>query len=253
MLEIEDLRVVFETTVAVDDFHMHLEEGRHVTLLGANGAGKSSVLRAISGLVRYSGRIRFLGEDITGRSADEIARRGLIHVPEGRRVFPTLSVEENLMLGTAARGRRSVGEYSLSDVYDLFPQLGTMAKRSGWALSGGEQQMLAVGRALLGAPQLLMLDEPSLGLAPVVVDTVFSALRQIEASTTVLVVEQNTNLALDFCHHGYVLNTGKVVLDASAAELSQRRDLIDAYLGISSSDDEEGSEHASPDQIEEMR
>lgn len=238
MLEIRDLQVTYDTTVAVDQLDLNVRESQRIALLGANGAGKTSVLNAISGLAPATGTIRFLGEDIRGLPADAIARRGLLHVPEGRHVFPTLTVDENLLTGRVARGRRGPGQYSRDDVYSLFPALQPLSNRPGWALSGGEQQMVAIGRALLGSPRLLVLDEPSLGLAPIVVDAVFAALREIDRATSLLVIEQNTSLALDFCEYAYVLRDGSVCLQGEAGELAERRELIDAYLGISAVDEE---------------
>jgi branched-chain amino acid transport system ATP-binding protein len=230
MLELRGVTIRYGTTEAVGGVDLDVRDQEAVALLGPNGAGKTSMLRAISQLVAYTGTIRFDGADLRGRTPTDVARMGLIHVPEGRRVFPTLTVHENLLSGlTAAAGRR--GAHSIDDVYDLFPQLATIRNRDGYALSGGEQQMVAVGRALVGAPRLLLLDEPSLGLAPVMVDAVFGALDQIVGQTPILLVEQNTSVALRTCGRTYVLVTGRIQLSSSSADLADREALLASYLG----------------------
>ena len=204
-----------------------------VALLGPNGAGKTSTLHAITALTPYGGSITFEGDEVAKLGTEACARRGLIHVPEGRHVFPTLTVHENLQVGTtAARGRKP--DYGLSEVYDLFPALPGLRHREGWALSGGEQQIVAIGRALVAAPRLLLLDEPSLGLAPIVVKAVFTALREVSARTPVLIVEQNTTQALSICSRAAALVGGKAVLSGSADEMSDRGALLDSYLGQTS-------------------
>jgi branched-chain amino acid transport system ATP-binding protein len=200
------------------------------TLLGPNGAGKTSILRAISQLVPYSGTVTFDGQDLGGKDPDFVARLGVIHVPEGRRVFGSLNVHENLQMGTTARAGRTP-TYSTDDVYDLFPALAGMRKRGAFALSGGEQQMLAVGRALLGAPRLLLLDEPSLGLAPLIALSVFDVLETVAQSTPVLLVEQDTSVALRISNRAYVLSHGAVALSGESAELRDREALLSSYLG----------------------
>lgn len=230
MLEVRGLTVRYGAILAVDKIDLQVDTGRCIGLLGANGAGKSSTLRALSGLVPSEGEIRFDGEVLHDRHADVIARKGLIHVPEGRHVVPTLSVHENLLVGETARGKRTA-TFGIDDVYDLFPLLAPLRDRSGWMLSGGEQQMVAVGRALVAGPKLLMLDEPSLGLAPIVIEAMFGAFQQICERTSVLLVEQNTALALDICSHAQVMNGGRVVMAGPAAELRSRRDLVDSFLG----------------------
>lgn len=237
MLEIRGLTVRYGTTLAVDNLELDIDEGERVALLGANGAGKSSTLRAISHLVDFDGTVRFLGVDVRGRTPDQLAREGLIHLPEGRRIFSNLSVEENLLVGTIAHRRDRKSPFDIGAVFDLFPALGELKARPGWTLSGGQQQMLAIGRAVLGAPRLLMLDEPSLGLAPSVVDTVYLALREIVQHTTVLVVEQSTSTALDFADRAIVLNMGAIAMTGAAEELQGRRELVDAYLGIKAVDE----------------
>jgi branched-chain amino acid transport system ATP-binding protein len=189
-------------------------------------------LRAISGLVDYRGSIEFDGVPLHKMTPEKIARAGLVHIPEGRRVFPALSVHENLQVGTISRNGRS-GGYSFDDVYDLFPALRPISSRAGWALSGGEQQMVAIGRGLVAAPRQLLLDEPSLGLAPIVVKSVFAALREVSARTPILLVEQNAVASIELCQRGYVLVDGRVVMQGTSAELGSREALIERYLGQS--------------------
>ena len=229
MLEIRDLIVRYGAVEAVRGIDVTVGSGDVVALLGPNGAGKTSTLRASTGLVRYGGSVTFEGAEVSRLGPEGCAKRGLIHVPEGRHVFPTLSVHENLQVGrTAARGRAG---YSFDDVYDLFPALTQLRDRNGWALSGGEQQMVAIGRALVAAPRLLLLDEPSLGLAPIVTKAVFAALREIRTTTPLLIVEQNTTQALLLCDRAAALAQGRIVLEGSAAEMSDRSALLDSYLG----------------------
>jgi branched-chain amino acid transport system ATP-binding protein len=232
VLDVRDLTVHYGHVVAVDGLSLHVGIGEAVALLGANGAGKTSTLHAISGLVTSTGSVSFQGQAINRRRPEAIARVGLVHVPEGRRVFPNLNVHENLQVGRTAKSGRTDG-FSLDDVYDLFPALGPLRRRGGWALSGGEQQMVAIGRALVGAPQLLLLDEPSLGLAPAVVRSVFEALTEVVSRVPILLVEQNTSLALELCHRAYVLAKGSVALEGTAAELDDRQAMLDSYLGRS--------------------
>ncbi|HEY8528012.1 MAG TPA: ABC transporter ATP-binding protein [Acidimicrobiales bacterium] len=230
MLEIRGASVSYGAVRAVSDLDLTVGAGEVVAVLGANGAGKTTTLRAITALVPYAGSIRFDGDEVSAVGTEELARRGLIHVPEGRHIFGSLSVHENLLMGLPARAGRT-GGYTVDDVYDLFPPLVALRNRSGWALSGGEQQMVAVGRALVAAPRLLLLDEPSLGLAPIVVAAVYRALREVAKTTPMLVVEQNTGAVLDLCDRGVVLADGRQVVEGTAAELGGRRDLLDSYLG----------------------
>jgi branched-chain amino acid transport system ATP-binding protein len=230
MLEMRQVSVSHGAVQAVADLDLDVAAGEVVAVLGANGAGKTTTLRAATGLVPYTGTIRFDGADVAATGVEALARRGLIHVPEGRRVFPTLTVHENLLMGMPARAGRTAG-HSVDDVYDLFPALVPLRSRGGWALSGGEQQMVAVGRALVAAPRLLLLDEPSLGLAPIVVAAVYKALREVAATTPMLIVEQNTGAVLDVCRRGIVLAEGRKVLTGTAAELADRRTVLDSYLG----------------------
>ncbi len=230
MLEIRGLEVSYGAVQAVRTIDLSMQAGERVGLLGPNGAGKTSTLRAISNLVYHRGTITFEGQDIGRLPPELITRMGLIHVPEGRHVFPTLTVHENLQVGMVARGGRR-GGYSIDDVYDLFPALRRLKGAGGWALSGGEQQMVAIGRALVGAPRLLLLDEPSLGLAPVVTKAVFGALGEVAAATPMLLVEQNSTMALKVCSRASVMVGGKFVLSGAAAELDSRQELLRSYLG----------------------
>jgi branched-chain amino acid transport system ATP-binding protein len=230
MLEVEGLHVRYGTTHAVRGIDLSVEAGQAVALLGPNGAGKTSTLHAISNLVPSRGTIRFDGEDISKAAAEDIARRGLIQVREGRHVFPDLTVHENLQIGTTARRGRD-GGFSFDDVYDLFPMLVPLRKRLGYALSGGEQQMVALGRALVASPRLMLVDEPSLGLAPVIADTVAAALAEVRTRTSLLIVEQNVHLALRVCSRAAVMSGGVIALTADADELHDRDALLASYLG----------------------
>jgi branched-chain amino acid transport system ATP-binding protein len=230
VLEISGLCVTYDGTEAVVDCSLSVTEGSAVALLGPNGAGKSSTLKAISGLVDYGGTIEFDGVPLRKLTPEKIARAGLVHIPEGRRLFGSLSVHENLLIGRTSRNGRE-GGYSIDDVYDLLPALKPISKRAGWALSGGEQQMVAIGRGLVSAPRLLLLDEPSLGLAPIIVKTVFEALREVSRRTPILLVEQNAVTAIDLCQRGYVLVDGRIVMQGTSQELGSREALIDSYLG----------------------
>lgn len=229
MLDVSDLVVSYGPVDAVRGVSFELERGC-TALLGPNGAGKTSTLRAISRLVPSRGTIRFDGRDVQRTSAQRLARMGLIHVPEGRRVFPTLTVNENLQVGTTAASGRSA-RFTIDEVYDLFPSLQPLRQRAGWSLSGGELQMVAIGRALLAAPRLLMLDEPSLGLAPIVTRVVYAALREVTASMPVLLVEQNTAVALELSDHAIVMVGGEFVMDGPGSEMQDREGLMATYLG----------------------
>jgi branched-chain amino acid transport system ATP-binding protein len=232
VLDVRDLRVTYGTTVAVDRIDLSVGDGEIVGLLGPNGGGKTSTLRAISRVVGSEGEVTFDGSSLAGRGPDVVARRGLVQVPEGRHVFPSLTVHENLQVGATARAGRSP-EFTLDDVYGLFPRLRDLRKRAGWALSGGEQQMVAIGRGLLAAPRLLLLDEPSLGLAPTVVDDVFAVLSEVAQRVPMLLVEQNTDRVLELAHRAYVLVKGRVVMAGDAAELGDRDAMMASYLGQS--------------------
>lgn len=228
-LEVSGLRVTYGHVNAVRGIDLHVDAGEAVALLGPNGAGKTSTLRAISRLISAEGDIHFDGRSTARRRPEDLARAGLIHVPEGRRLFPNLTVHENLLVGRTATRARPDG-IGTDDVYDLFPALAPLRRRAGWALSGGEQQMVAIGRALMGNPRMLLLDEPSLGLAPVVVQAVFGALAGLVGLVPMLLVEQNTVAALGLCQRAYVLSGGEVVLSGASAELGDRHALLDSYL-----------------------
>lgn len=222
---------------ALQDVTLAVDEGEIVTLVGANGAGKSTLLKAISGLLDIeSGVIQFLGRRIDGLRGHEIARLGIAHVPEGRRPFPHLSVWDNLMLGGYTRSRAE-NEAAVQRVFSSFPRLRERLRQSAGTLSGGELQMLAMARGLMASPRLLMLDEPSMGLSPLLVREIFSIIREINRQgTAILLVEQNARMALEVAHRAYVLETGRVVLEGTAAALARDVRVKAAYLGESSSD-----------------
>ena len=233
LLEVKDLHVHYGGIQAVRGFSFTVEEGRIVALIGANGAGKSSTLHALSGLVRASGgSIRFRGEELVGRRADRIVRAGLVQVPEGRAILGPLSVQENLELGAwTRRGETSIGA-DLARVYELFPSLAGRRRQAAGSLSGGEQQMLAIGRALMSSPRLLLLDEPSMGLAPLLVASLFAIIVAINKSgTSILLVEQNARQALRISHHALVLSHGRLFREGPSASLLADRDIIEAFLG----------------------
>jgi len=231
-LEIRGLEVAYGAVRALKGVSLTVRQGEVVTLLGANGAGKSTTLRAISGLVRpRSGSIAFLGKPLSRLSPAQVVRQGIAHCPEGRRVFAGLSVYDNLVLGASGRVDSGISS-DLEQMFTLFPILAERRRQLAGTLSGGEQQMLALARALMSCPKLLLLDEPSLGLAPLVVRTIFSILQRLKASgTTILLVEQNVNLALGLADRAYVLRTGQVALEGDAKELQGDERLIRAYLG----------------------
>ncbi|MBQ2319079.1 MAG: ABC transporter ATP-binding protein [Clostridia bacterium] len=233
MLEIKNLSVNFGGIKAVNDISMAVEEGKIVTLIGANGAGKSTVLRSISGIVKpQSGEILLNGQNILGMSPDAIVSRGITLVPEGRRVFPNLTVQENLKIG--AYLRKDKLDADLEYVYSLFPRLKERHWQLAGTLSGGEQQMLAVGRALMSKPKLVMMDEPSLGLAPLVVKSIFEIIETINGEgITVLLIEQNANMALRIADTAYVLETGAITMAGTGAELLANDTIKEAYLGKS--------------------
>lgn len=232
MLEINNINIFYGKAHALKDVCLTVEDNEIVTLIGNNGAGKTSLLNAISGIIpKASGTITFHGEDISHASADSIVRRGIIHVPEGRRVFPRLTVMENLRLGAFTRQGKNHSE-AYEQVFQLFPILKERANQLAGTLSGGEQQMLAVGRALMARPKLLLLDEPSLGLAPVVVEVIYETIKKIhQLGTPVLLVEQNAFLALNTAHRGYVMETGQIVLTGDAKSLLENPEVQAAYLG----------------------
>ena len=232
-LEIRDLHVSYGGIRALKGIDLTVEEGQIVTLIGANGAGKSTTLRAISGLQKpQSGSILYGGEELVGLPAKEIVRRGIIHVPEGRRVFPDMTVAENLKIGAFLRKDKDGIASDMDYVYSLFPRLKERSWQPAGTLSGGEQQMLAVGRALMSRPKVLIMDEPSLGLAPLIVKDIFSIIRRVNADgITVLLIEQNANAALRIADYGYVLETGVIALTGTGEELLRNESVREAYLG----------------------
>ena len=231
ILEIKDLQVRYGGIEAVKGISLEVPEGEIVTLIGANGAGKSSTLRTISGLVKpAAGKIYFKGEDITGMDANEIVKRGITLVPEGRRIFPDMTVLENLKIGAYLRNDDLTED--LEWVFSLFPRLKERSWQAGGTLSGGEQQMLAVGRALMSRPKVIMMDEPSLGLAPIIVKGFFDIIKEInKQGVTVLLIEQNANMALKTADIGYVMETGRITLQGTGAELLNTEAVKAAYLG----------------------
>ena len=233
MLKIDELKVSYGGIEAVKGITFEVPERKIVTLIGANGAGKSTTLRTIAGLVRpAAGRIHLQGEDITGLSPDRIVPKGITLVPEGRRVFPDLTVQENLRIGAYLRTDKDSVEEDIQWVYELFPRLQERSWQAAGTLSGGEQQMLAVGRARMSRPKLMMLDEPSLGLAPLVVQDIFSIIREINhQGVTILLIEQNANMALKIADLAYVLETGKITMSGTGAELLANEKVKEAYLG----------------------
>jgi branched-chain amino acid transport system ATP-binding protein len=236
ILELEDVHTYYGSIQALKGISLTVDQGEIVTLIGANGAGKSTTLRSINGLNNpRRGRIRFQGREITHASAHDIVEQGISQSPEGRRLFPRMSVLENLEMGTfqrADRGnRKAVGE-DLDRVYELFPRLNERKTQKAGTLSGGEQQMVAIGRALMARPKLLLLDEPSMGLAPIFVERIFEIIREINSQgTPILLVEQNALMALDVANRGYVLETGKIALADEAKKLKQNPDVQRTYLG----------------------
>ena len=234
LLEVEDLRVHYGKIEAIRGISIEVDEGEIVTLIGANGAGKTTTLKTLSGLRRVSsGRVRFDGSDITGVAGHKRVLLGICQAPEGRGIFPGMTVLENLDMGTYARKSPDY-DGDLDRVFTLFPRLAERRRQPGGTLSGGEQQMLAIGRALMSEPRVLLLDEPSLGLAPILVQQVFATIKEInEQGTTILLVEQNALQALTIAHRGYVLQTGNVVLSGPADDLRKNEMVRKAYLGES--------------------
>jgi branched-chain amino acid transport system ATP-binding protein len=233
MLEVEGLDAYYGEYQALHGLGFDLDERQIRTLLGANGAGKTTVLRALTGMVRTAGEIRFEGNRISGRATEDIVRLGIAHVPEGRGTFLRVTVEENLQLGAMTRRDRAGIAADIEQVYVHFPRLKERRTQQAGTLSGGEQQMLAIGRALMLRPRLMLLDEPSFGLAPLIVEELFAILRQLNEETGVamLIVEQNAALALDLAEHAYLLETGRIVMDAPAAVIGADESIRRAYLG----------------------
>jgi branched-chain amino acid transport system ATP-binding protein len=238
ILELEDVHTYYGSIQALKGISIEVKQGEIVTLIGANGAGKSTTLRSINGLNNpRRGRIRFQGRDITHESAHDIVEQGISQSPEGRRLFPRMSVLENLEMGTfqrADRSNRKAVSEDLDRVYELFPRLAERKSQKAGTLSGGEQQMVAIGRALMARPKLLLLDEPSMGLAPIFVERIFEIIREINSQgTPILLVEQNALMALDVASRGYVLETGAIALADDAKKLKQNEDVKKTYLGVS--------------------
>jgi branched-chain amino acid transport system ATP-binding protein len=232
VLEVEGIHTYYGAIEALKGITLKVYDGEIVTLIGSNGAGKSTTLRSISGLnAPRIGEIRFRGQEITGLAAHQVAELGIAQAPEGRRVFPRMTVRENLDMGAFTRNDAGVKE-DMERVFELFPRLKEREKQKAGTMSGGEQQMLAIGRAMMARPKLLLLDEPSLGLAPVIVDRIYETIREINAQgVTILLVEQNANYALDVSKRGYVLETGKVVLTNESDKLRTDPEVMKAYLG----------------------
>ena len=232
-LDIKNLHVYYGHIHALKGIDLHVEDGEIVTLIGANGAGKSTILRTISGLLRTkTGNVLFEGNSVAAMAPEEIVKKGISQVPEGRRIFANMSVEENLELGAYIRSDKPGIRKDIDKVFERFPRLGERRKQIAGTLSGGEQQMLAIGRGLMSQPRLLLLDEPSMGLAPLLVKEIFSIIKEINASgTTILLVEQNANMALSIAHQAYVLETGRITLSGSAKELMESEEVRKAYLG----------------------
>jgi branched-chain amino acid transport system ATP-binding protein len=233
LLEVHDIHTYYGNIHALRGISIGVEEGEIVTLIGGNGAGKSTTLNTISGITpARSGQVMLAGQDITSLPPHEIVEMGITQAPEGRRVFARLTVRDNLDLGAYTRRDRDGMENSLRQVYNIFPRLEERAAQPGGTLSGGEQQMLAIGRALMAQPRVLLLDEPSMGLAPILVQEIFDVVKRLnEAGTTILLVEQNAQAALSICDRGYVLQTGEIVLSGTGADLLKNEMVRKAYLG----------------------
>ena len=232
ILQVKDINVYYGAIHAIKGISFEVNEGEVVTLIGANGAGKTTTLHTVSGLLRSkTGEVNFLGKSIGHMSAHGIVKEGLAHVPEGRRVFLQMTVEENLEMGAYTQPKTSIAP-GLEQVYEQFPRLKERRRQIAGTLSGGEQQMLAMGRALMSQPKLLMLDEPSMGLAPLLVEQIFEIIKELnKAGTTILLVEQNAQMALSVAHRAYVLETGRITLSGTGEELANSDEVKKAYLG----------------------
>lgn len=238
VLSVENIETYYGPIQAVKGLSIEVKEGALVTLLGANGAGKSSTLKTISGILEPDkGRVLLKGQDITGFRPDRVAAQGIAHVPEGREVFPFLSVRENLLMGAYLRADKDAVERDIEAVYDYFPILRERADQRAVLLSGGQQQMLAIGRALLSSPSIMLLDEPSLGLSPLLVQEIFAIITRLnrERGVTMLLVEQNASVALEHADYGYVLELGRIVMDGPCTELVKSKDVQEFYLGMGES------------------
>lgn len=235
MLKLENVQASYGNILALKDISIEIHQGEIITLIGANGAGKSTTLMAISGVVPCrSGRILYKDKEIQTLSSDEIVRRGISQVPEGRHIFPSLTVQENLDMGAFLRNDTAEIKRDLDYIFSLFPILAARRSQEGGTLSGGEQQMLALSRAMMSRPELLLLDEPSMGLAPLVIKQIFEIIQQIntENSTTIFLVEQNANQALQIAHRGYVIENGRITLSGDSADLLANQEVKKAYLGM---------------------
>ena len=233
ILKVENLEAHYGKIAALSGISFEVSSDQIVTLLGSNGAGKSTTLKTISGLMNATaGKVTFFGEDITKLQSHEIVSRGMIHIPEGRRVFKDLTVLENLELGSFSRKNDAERKRLVNDVFDRFPRLGERQKQLGGTLSGGEQQMLAIGRGLMAKPKLLLMDEPSMGIAPLIVKDISSIIRSLhDEGTPILLVEQNSKMALGLADYGYVLDTGSIVLEGNGSDLINDENVTKAYLG----------------------
>lgn len=233
MLNVDNINVYYGNIQALKGVSLEINQGEIVTLIGANGAGKSTLLKTISGLLKpKQGEILYENVSLGGKPAQTVVKRGISHVPEGRRVFANMSVEENLELGAFLRNDKAGIQEDFEKVFQLFPRLKERSKQQAGTLSGGEQQMLAMGRAMMARPKLLLLDEPSMGLAPILVKTIFDIIKQINKDgTTILLVEQNANMALSIANRAYVIETGRVVISGTAEELNASDQIKSAYLG----------------------
>lgn len=233
MLKVEDVHVYYGAIHAIKGISLEVPQGQIVTLIGANGAGKTSILNTICGLIKpKSGKVYFEGKDITGTATQEIVKRGLTQVPEGRRIFANMPIYENLELGAYLNKDKKEVAKDMERVYARFPRLLERKNQLAGSMSGGEQQMLAMGRALMSKPRLLLLDEPSMGLSPILVKEIFSIIKELnEQGTTILLVEQNAKMALSIAHRGYVVETGRIVLAGDAKELLESPEVKKAYLG----------------------
>ena len=234
LLEVEDLNVFYDAIHALHGISFNVEEGEIVSLIGANGAGKSTTLRALSGLIRpHSGKITFRGEEITLAPAEKIVQLGISHVPEGRKIFAPLTVRENLEMGAYIINDKAEIERMMERVFRSFPRLKERISQLGGTLSGGEQQMLAIGRGLMNKPKLILLDEPSMGLSPIMVEEIFRIIQEInQEGTSILLVEQNAQMALSVAHRAYVLETGNITLSGTAKEIANNPRVKEAYLGV---------------------
>ncbi len=235
MLKLEDINVFYGNIQALTDVNIEIYEGEIIALIGANGAGKTTTLMAISAIIpQKTGKIFFMGEDLRNRSPDQIVSLGISHVPEGRHIFPHLTVSENLDLGAFLRKDKKMIKEDMEYLYNLFPILAKRKNQKGGTLSGGEQQMLAISRALMAKPRLLLLDEPSLGLAPIIVKQIFEIIKKInkESNTTIFLVEQNANLALKVSFRGYVMENGKIIFKGPSDGLIKNKKIKSAYLGL---------------------